>query len=49
MMECPPIRYINDVITNAAERVLGMQISNRETKRKPCDQTRLLLFLDIPC
>ena len=48
MMECPPIRYINDVITNAAERVLEIQISNRETQRKPCDQTGLLLFLDIP-
>jgi hypothetical protein len=28
--------------------VLGIQISKRETQRKPCDQTRLLLFLDIP-
>ena len=48
MMECPPIRYINDVITNSAERVLGVQISNKESQRKPCDQTRLLLFLDVP-
>ena len=34
--------------TNAAERVLGVQISNREAQRKPFDQIRLLLFLDVP-
>jgi hypothetical protein len=45
---CPPIRYTNDVLSNAAERVLGIQISNKEAQRKPCDQTRLFLFLDIP-
>ena len=47
MMECPPNKYINDVKTNTAERVLGVQISNREAQRKPEDQIRLLLLLDV--
>ena len=28
--------------------MLGTQISNKETQRKPIDQIRLLLFLDVP-
>jgi hypothetical protein len=48
MTECHLIKYLNDVITNEAERVLGTQISNKETKRKPSYQIRLFLFLYVP-
>ena len=40
LTQCPPIRYLNDIITNSAERVLGAKITkNKTSQRKPCDQT----------
>ena len=48
MSECPPVKYINQTICEAVSQFTGINISNKNTQRKPDDQIRLPFFMDLP-